>query len=75
MNELSLFPKYHQLDIESQDSIKSFSKHLSLLYEGIDILVNNAGIMNQVRTFDKYLNNVSLPNRTVPKLFEFFVAI
>ena len=39
--------KYHPLDIENQESITNFSKHLGALYDGIDILVNNAGVMHK----------------------------
>jgi NADP-dependent 3-hydroxy acid dehydrogenase YdfG len=39
--------KYHPLDIENQESITNFSKHLGVLYDGIDILVNNAGVMHK----------------------------
>ena len=49
LNEIGLFPKYHQLDIENESSIKAFHDHLSLTHGRIDILVNNAGIMFHVK--------------------------
>ena len=38
-------PKFHQLDITSQDSVDKLKKNLMLSHGGLDILVNNAGIM------------------------------
>ena len=39
-----LQPKFHQLDIDSPDSIENLRKHISDTYGGLDILVNNAGM-------------------------------
>jgi carbonyl reductase 1 len=39
-----LSPKFHQLDITSQESIDSLKKFVLEKYGGIDVLVNNAGI-------------------------------
>ncbi|KAG8199460.1 hypothetical protein JTE90_000325 [Oedothorax gibbosus] len=39
-----LHPKFHLLDIESEDSIKSLATFLKSHYEGLDVLVNNAAI-------------------------------
>ena len=43
-----LSPKFHQLDILSDDSIKTISKFFVDKYGGLDILVNNAGIAFKV---------------------------
>ena len=40
----SLYPKYHQLDITSEDSIASLKSFMLEKYGGVDVLVNNAGI-------------------------------
>jgi carbonyl reductase 1 len=39
-----LHPKFHQLDIDDEESVKRFQKYLADTYGGIDILVNNAGM-------------------------------
>ncbi|KAG4076173.1 hypothetical protein HA402_014722 [Bradysia odoriphaga] len=39
-----LNPKFHQLDIESVDSIETFRDYLKSTHGGIDVLVNNAAI-------------------------------
>ena len=36
--------KFHQLDIEDNESISKFAKYLKENYNGLDILVNNAAI-------------------------------
>jgi len=38
-----LNPKFHQLDIEDQQSVDRLAEYLKKTYGGIDILVNNAG--------------------------------
>jgi len=39
-----LHPKFHQLDIDNQESIERLRQFLVDNYGGLDILVNNAGI-------------------------------
>ena len=39
-----LKPTFHQLDIDSADSIEALRKHIAEIHGGLDILVNNAGI-------------------------------
>jgi len=39
-----LRPKYHQLDITSEDSISKLAGFMKSKYGGVDVLVNNAGI-------------------------------
>jgi carbonyl reductase 1 len=43
-----LNPKYHQLDIDSLESITRFRDFLKESYGGLDVLVNNAGIAFKV---------------------------
>lgn len=44
LNKLNLFPKFHQLDIENQESIDQFATYLKNTYGGVDIIINNAGL-------------------------------
>ena len=39
-----LTPKFHQLDINSEESISSLKKFMLDCYGGVDVLINNAGI-------------------------------
>ena len=39
-----LRPKFHQLDIDSAESIGNLREYLSETYGGLDVLINNAGI-------------------------------
>ena len=40
-----LNPKFHQLDITSQESVDALKKFVLEKYGGIDVLVNNAGTL------------------------------
>ncbi|CAL8090678.1 unnamed protein product [Orchesella dallaii] len=44
LNQEGVHPAFHQLDIESKDSVKRFAQFLKTTHGGLDILVNNAGI-------------------------------
>lgn len=35
---------FHQLDLDSQESVNDFAAHITELHDGLDVLVNNAGI-------------------------------
>lgn len=48
LNKLSLKPEFHQLNIDSEESIKTFAKFLKDKHGGLDILVNNAAISFKV---------------------------
>ena len=43
LNAEGLSPKFHQLDITSQESIDTLKKFILEKYGGIDVLINNAG--------------------------------
>ena len=44
LNDKSLFPKYHVLNILERESILNLRDYLTSEFGGLDILVNNAGI-------------------------------
>ena len=44
LNSEGLDPKFHQLDISSQESIDTLKKFIEEKYGGVDVLVNNAGM-------------------------------
>ena len=48
LNAEGLGPKFHQLDITSQDSVDALKKFIADKYGGIDVLVNNAGILHNL---------------------------
>ncbi|ELU10252.1 hypothetical protein CAPTEDRAFT_223946 [Capitella teleta] len=39
-----LKPKFHQLDVQSTDSVQRLTEYLHQQYDGVDVLVNNAGV-------------------------------
>lgn len=45
LQELGLYPAYHQLDVTDKESVDNFLKHFSEQNEDVEILVNNAAIM------------------------------
>ena len=45
---MGLKPQFHQLNIDSLDSIEAFRDYLRKNHDGIDILVNNAGMAYSV---------------------------
>lgn len=44
LEEEGLTPRFHQLDISSQDSVEALRDHLREEHGGLDILINNAGM-------------------------------
>ncbi|XP_043263412.1 carbonyl reductase [NADPH] 1-like [Colletes gigas] len=44
LEEQGLSPKFHQLDVTDENSIKSFRDYLQKTHGGLDVLVNNAAI-------------------------------
>ena len=44
LEEEGLHPKFHQLDITSQDSVENLKQYLVKTHGGLDVLVNNAGM-------------------------------
>lgn len=46
LNQLGLFPEYHQLDVTDRESIIKLRDHLLKEHGGFDILVNNAAMIH-----------------------------
>ncbi|XP_022126180.2 carbonyl reductase [NADPH] 1-like [Pieris rapae] len=40
------YPKYHQLDVSDEESVKTFAEYMKNKYGGLDILINNAGVLD-----------------------------
>lgn len=51
LEKLGLHPKFHQLDINNQNSIDTFRDYLKKTHGGLDILVNNAAIAFKVHLY------------------------
>ena len=47
LNSEGLSPKFHQLDICSQESVDNLKKFIVEKYGGVDVLINNAGMQNK----------------------------
>lgn len=44
LSELGLSARFHQLDIDNQESIDAFAEYIKTTYGGLDVLVNNAAM-------------------------------
>jgi len=67
LEKLGLHPKFHQLDIDSSESIHKFRDFLKTKYGGIDVLVNNAAIAykhNATEPFGEQAENTIRVNFT-----------
>ncbi|CAG4934745.1 unnamed protein product [Colias eurytheme] len=42
----NLHPKYHQLDVSNEESVKAFAEYIKKEHNGLDILINNAGLLD-----------------------------
>ncbi|XP_038222174.1 carbonyl reductase [NADPH] 1-like [Zerene cesonia] len=40
----NLHPKFHQLDVSNEESVKAFAQYIKEKHNGLDILINNAGL-------------------------------
>jgi carbonyl reductase 1 len=48
LNNEGLKPNFHQLEIDNDESVRTFASYLKEKYGGIDILINNAAILLMV---------------------------
>lgn len=44
-NKLGLYPRYHQLNVDEEESVLKLRDHLKETHGGLDVLVNNAAIL------------------------------
>lgn len=49
LKELGFNPRFHQLDIDDQNSVNSLRDYIKNTHGGLDILVNNAGVSYTVK--------------------------
>lgn len=47
LNKLSLKPEFYQLDVDNEESIRTFAKFLKEKHGGLDVLINNAATIFQ----------------------------
>lgn len=59
-----LHPKFHQLDIDDQESINRLRQFLVDTYGGLDVLVNNAGIAYKQASTAPFLEQAEVTLRT-----------
>jgi len=59
-----LNPSFHQLDIDSQDSINRLAKYLQDKYGGLDVLVNNAAIAYKQASTAPFDEQAEVTNET-----------
>jgi len=52
-----LHPKFHQLDIDDEESVLRLKDFLVESYGGLDILINNAAIAYKVRSFATFVEH------------------
>lgn len=48
LEKQGLKPKFHQLDINDDESVAKFRDYLKNTYDGLDVLINNAAIAFKV---------------------------
>lgn len=64
LNKLGYHPKYHQLDIDNEESVMRLRDHLLQEYGGLDVLVNNAGIAFCMNSSESLATTAELTIRT-----------
>lgn len=52
--KIGLKPKYYQLDVSNDDSVKKFGEHLKNEHGGLDVLVNNAAVLEWNAIYPTY---------------------
>lgn len=64
MNKLGLHPKYHQLDVDNQDSVTKLRDYMKSTYGGLDVLVNNAAIAFKSTATESFGEQATVTLRT-----------
>lgn len=59
LEEEGLKPKFHQLDIDSAESIENLRKYIASTYGGLDILINNAAIAYKMASTAPFLEQAT----------------
>lgn len=59
-----LKPKFHQLDIDSSESIETMRKYIAETYGGLDVLINNAGMAYKVASTAPFIEQATNTIRT-----------
>ena len=59
-----LKPKFHQLDINSSESIETLKRYVVDNYGGVDVLVNNAAIAFKMRSTAPFLEQATVTLKT-----------
>lgn len=64
LKKLGLQPSFHQLDIDSQESIDRLASYLKDKYGGLDVLVNNAAIAYKQASTAPFAEQAEVTNET-----------
>lgn len=64
--------RFHQLDIDDEESITTFKTHLEETYGGLDVLVNNAAIAYKVRLIYLFYCSIRSQVSTIDVTYIFF---
>ena len=59
-----LKPKFHQLDIDSAESIENLIKHITETYGGLDVLINNAAMAYKMTSTAPFIEQATNTIRT-----------
>ena len=59
-----LKPKFHQLDIDSAESIANLQKYITETYGGLDVLINNAGMAYKTNSTAPFIEQATNTLRT-----------
>ncbi|XP_063833908.1 carbonyl reductase [NADPH] 3-like [Ostrinia nubilalis] len=54
LKDLGFHPKYHQLDVTNEESVKTFADFIKTQHGGFDVLVNNAAILEWDKIYPDY---------------------
>ncbi|XP_038218355.1 carbonyl reductase [NADPH] 1-like [Zerene cesonia] len=78
LNDLGLTPSFHQLDVSSRESVKSFSEFIKTKHGAIDVLVNNAAILEWEQVYPDYeaaKRNIDINYRSLLTIEQFLFPL